>query len=223
MRSDGVEAALDFLRRAVVTGQFVPGEKLNQADIAAKLGMSRIPVREALGILAAEGALTYEKNRGYTVPKMTAAILDQIYRMRTLLESDLLRHAHRPSTAERANLTSINKRMQRAARSDNLADFVRLNREFHFAVFELGDSPLIVQVVDRLWSQSEPYRAMYLYDSRNAEQSAGEHQQLIEALSRLDVERCIEISDEHRSNVLKHVRGVLAMQISVFGGLAISR
>lgn len=220
MRSDGVETALDFLRRAVVAGEFVPGEKLNQADIAAKLGMSRIPVREALGILAAEGSLTYEKNRGYTVPKMTVAILDQIYRMRTLLETELIRNAHSPSTAERANLTAINERMQAAAKSDNLADFVRLNREFHFAVFELGDAPLIVQVIDRLWSQSEPYRAMYLYDSRNAEHSAGEHQQLIEALVRRDVDRCIEISDEHRSHVLNHVRRVLAMQTRVFGGLA---
>jgi DNA-binding GntR family transcriptional regulator len=220
VESDGVEAALEFLRRAVVVGQFTPGEKLNQANIALNLGMSRIPVREALGILAAEGSLNYERNRGYTVPKMNVATLDQIYRMRALLEADLLRHSRRPSAVERANLTAINKSMQTAAEDGNLADFVRLNREFHFAVFDLADSPLVVQVVERLWRQSESYRAMYLYDSRNAERSAGEHEQLIEALTRLDIERCIEVSDQHRLSVLNHVRGVLAMQASMAGELA---
>ncbi|MFF5987082.1 GntR family transcriptional regulator [Prauserella flavalba] len=209
MRSDGVAAALGYLRDGIVAGRFTPGEKLNQEDIAQALGMSRIPVREALGILAAEGAVEYVKNRGYTVPKISVELLDEIYRMRTLLESDLLRHIHQPSPEEIRDLNDINDRMREAADSGNLADFVPLNRRFHFAVFELGDAPLMTKMIDRLWTLSESYRALYLYDSRNAARSWHEHRELIEALESMDLERCVSISDAHRRSAQDHVRGFL--------------
>ena len=210
MRSDGVAAALTFLRGGIISGELTPGEKLNQADIARALGMSRIPVREALGILASEGAVDYERNRGYTVPKMTTAMLDEIYRMRALLEDDLLLGIRKPTAAEVTHLHEINDQMSRAATGGDLSQFVPLNREFHFAVFELGQAPLMVQMIDRLWAMSESYRAIYLYDSRNAERSADEHRQLIEAIQAMDLPRCVQLSRSHRGVSQQHVREFLA-------------
>jgi DNA-binding GntR family transcriptional regulator len=171
--------------------------------------MSRIPVREALGILAAEGAVGYERNRGYTVPKMTAATLQQIYRMRALLEDDLILGARKPTAAELDGLHAVNERMTEAALAGDLAAFVSHNREFHFAVFALGEAPLITQMIDRLWAMSEAYRALYLYDSRNAERSSDEHRQLIAAFEAMDLERCVEISEAHRAAAYNHVRDFL--------------
>jgi DNA-binding GntR family transcriptional regulator len=209
MRSDGVAAALAYLRGGIVSGEFTPGEKLNQSDIAEALGMSRNPVREALGILASEGAVDYEKNRGYTVPKMTAATMDEIYRMRALLEDDLIRGIKQPTQDDIKHLDAINDRMTEAATSGDLASFVVLNREFHFAVYNLGQAPLMTQMLDRLWAISASYRALYLYDSRNAERSSAEHREIIDALQSMDLERCVAISAAHRGAAHHHVRDFL--------------
>jgi DNA-binding GntR family transcriptional regulator len=209
VESDGVAAALAFLRAGILAGDFTPGEKLNQSDIADALGMSRNPVREALGILASEGAVDYEKNRGYTVPKMTAETMDEIYRMRALLEDDLIRGIQQPTEADIDNLHAINDRMNAAAKSGDLAAFVVLNRDFHFTVFALGQAPLMTQMLDRLWAISESYRALYLYDTRNAARSSEEHRQIIDALQARDLQRCVTISAAHRGSAHHHVREFL--------------
>jgi len=96
--ADAVAAAL---RRALHQGRWAPGAALRQEELAAEFGVSRIPVREALGKLQAEGLIVVEPNRGAFVASLNAPEVDEIFDLRVLLECDALRHAipqHTPRT-----------------------------------------------------------------------------------------------------------------------------
>jgi DNA-binding GntR family transcriptional regulator len=90
------EPVVDALRAAIIAGDFAPGEQLRQATVAERFGVSRIPVREALRALAAEGLLCHAPNRGYFVKKLDVAEMEQLYWMRGLLEQRVLQTATRP-------------------------------------------------------------------------------------------------------------------------------
>lgn len=207
--SRSVESALSHLRAAIVQGDLTPGESVNQADVAETLGMSRIPVREALGILAAEGSLRYTTNKGYTVPKLRLADLSQIYRMRALLEDDLILSIPDLPDQRIEWLSSLNAQMEVAAEADDLPEFVRLNRDFHFAIFGLAQWSLITQELDRLWSMSDGYRAIYLYEPHTSERATRQHREMIEALRRGDLADCVRLTRMHRSRAQEHVARLL--------------
>ena len=83
----------DYLRHAILTGAIGPGEWIRQEEVAARLGASRLPVREALRMLEAEGLTEHEPNKGARVPRLSMHEVDVIYRMRERLEL-----GHRPSS-----------------------------------------------------------------------------------------------------------------------------
>src|SRR5258705_13989902 len=82
--------AADRIRDLIVRRQLLPGEKIGQVELARRLGVSRSPLREALRTLESEGIVTYEKNRGYLVARLDADELAQVYRLRAILEAELL-------------------------------------------------------------------------------------------------------------------------------------
>ena len=83
------EAVLVELRGRILRGDLAPGSPLRQEDLAASLGVSRVPVREALRMLESEGHVTYTPHRGYRVPELDLDELDEIYHLRALIEDDL--------------------------------------------------------------------------------------------------------------------------------------
>ncbi|HEY5331983.1 MAG TPA: GntR family transcriptional regulator, partial [Solirubrobacterales bacterium] len=80
------EHAVESLRRTLIAGELKPGERVRQEEIAARLGLSLAPVREALAVLEQEGQLTYQPRRGYFVTELDLADLREIYELRRLVE-----------------------------------------------------------------------------------------------------------------------------------------
>jgi DNA-binding GntR family transcriptional regulator len=210
--TDSVTRALNFLRHAILAGSMTPGEKVNQNHMAELIGISRIPLREALGILATEGILSYELNRGYTVPKLRLKDAKQIYRMRQLLEDDLIRQIAKPTSEDLIRLHNLNDSMVLAIKQPDLGAFVRLNREFHFALFEMSKADLIIAEVDRLWAKSDGYRAIYLYEPQTAERATLDHERIIDAVSSGDTELTVRLLHEHRAGAEKYVCRLLAIR-----------
>lgn len=210
MTSESVTRALEYLRQAIVQGWLTPGEKVNQNSIAELTGVSRIPVREALGILAAEGSLTYLPNRGYAIPKLRVDELRQIYRIRTLVEDDLVSQIVDPDPRKLRDLTKLNEKMIVAARNGELPEFVWLNRQFHFNVLGLSGQDLMLAEISRLWAMSDAYRAIYLYEPRTAEAATHDHIDIIDALSTGQLERCAVLLHEHRTRAQDHVTRLLS-------------
>jgi DNA-binding GntR family transcriptional regulator len=176
------------IRGLIIDRVLLPGEKILQVELAERIGVSRSPLREALRTLEAEGVVAYEANRGYVVARVGDEDLAQIYRMRELLENELLRTARRPDKM----MVSIDER--------DVAAVQRYNREFHFAIFDLSPLGQIRKEVARLWQMSDIYSAAWWRRQPEAKKRINaEHKAIISALRKFDVDKLVEICATHRT------------------------
>ena len=194
----GVDKCLSLIRSMLLAGELLPGEKVQQAALADALGMSRIPVREALSKLHSEGVLDHKPNTGYTVARFNSEDLSEIYLMRRLLETELIRTVELDRVDVRA-LQALHKRMIAAAKSLDPEEFQALNHDFHFAIFSASPLQVVPQELERLWYMSGFYRSMYLYETETTSHLIEEHQAIIDAVKAGDLKTLVKRTDEHRS------------------------
>ena len=132
------------IRGLIIDHVLLPGEKILQVELAERIGVSRSPLREALRTLESEGVVAYEINRGYVVARLDDDDLAQIYRMRELLEDELLRTVRRPDPAVLSELKDLNDKMMISIDERNVSEVLRYNRDFHFRIFDLdGAGPYV--------------------------------------------------------------------------------
>lgn len=197
--ADGTNLARDGIRRLILSRQLYPGQQLRQAELAQLLNISRSPIREALQGLLSEGLVDHHPNRGYFVTRLSGDMLKQIFLMRRLLETEVLGDCAWPKPATIRKLRGINARIAAAAERHQVADFVLINREFHFEIFRLSGLNFVLEELDRLWAMADPYRSLYLWDKDAQAQTLSDHEQLIDALERQDRADLIAASDRHRA------------------------
>src|SRR5207248_5337784 len=136
----------DKLRNAILNGTFKPNEKLNQAELAEKLNVSRIPTREALRTLEAEGLVTFYPRRGAVVSTMSPEEIEEVYEIRILLEiSAAQRAVKRMDESEVRQVRDIQEEM---ARTTELDVWVRLNDDFHQAIYRPSGWTRLLSVID---------------------------------------------------------------------------
>jgi DNA-binding GntR family transcriptional regulator len=197
-QAKSLERALAQLRAKVVGGELMPGEQIRQQEMAEELGVSRVPLREALNVLADQGLLLHRPNQGYFVAKRAPNEQAEIRRMLQLLENELLASIVWPDAKELSRLAKLNQQMKDAARSADWTPLVALNREFHLRIFSLSPYGLILGEVQRLWSLADPFIAtkMSLPDARA--RTVQEHDLIVDALRLQDMAICLAEMDAHR-------------------------
>jgi DNA-binding GntR family transcriptional regulator len=203
-------AVLAELRSRILTGTLAPGTALRQDDLAAELGVSRVPLREALRILESEGHVTYAAHRGYRVVELSLADLTEIYRLRTVIEDDLARAAIAVlGPAELSAIVAAHEPLAHLEESGepDLADLARANRSFHWAILRPG--PRAHRVLTNLWDASDAYRAHWFALRTNVERGAREHAEVLAAVRRRDAEAVVRLLDEHRSGAVTALREIL--------------
>jgi DNA-binding GntR family transcriptional regulator len=176
----------DHLRSAILGGTIGPGARVRQEDIAQQLGASRLPVREALQMLAAEGLVEHEPNKGARVPWLSMHEVDVMYRMRERLEPLALTESLPALTA--ADLVRLDD-IQRAIESGVDVDgFLALDREFHLLTYSACAIDQLTTTVTRLWNATQYYRRAFMQltgPSRRWVVNA-EHRLLLDAVERRD-------------------------------------
>lgn len=200
------EVAVSELRDAIVRGDLPPGSPIKQDATARELGLSVIPLREALKTLAGEGIITYRPQRGYAVAELHPDSVDGIFRVRELLEGEAERIAvRRIGPAGIEEMRAAMRDQAQAAVAEDAVGVIKNNRRLHFVLFELCDNPLLLRYVRQTWDALDPHRALSYRrglaqgDTSRAIQIHQEHQDIIAALDDGDHDRAILLLAEHRA------------------------
>lgn len=147
------------LRALLVSGRLAPGEKLSLRRVATALGVSMMPVREAVNRLVADKALEVLPGKAVRVPVLTLAQFRDLTRVRLVVEGFAAEEAAKHATEEQiAEIASHEQAFRDAARSDppDLTGAVAANRDLHFALYEAAGMPLLVETIERLWLKAGP-------------------------------------------------------------------
>jgi len=204
-------AVLQELRQRIIRGTLRPGDQIFADEIGEELGVSRIPVREALRVLEGEGQVAYEPHRGYFVAELRLEDLLELYLMRRLLESEAIRRSVPRLDAESyARMDAAMEELDAAHAASDINAHVAANRRFHFAFLEQLDMPRLLRQIQVLYDQCDPYGSLYYNASRNRERVRREHHALIKAAKRHDAEEVARLLTEHRAHVVDALRDTLA-------------
>ncbi|MFF9197831.1 GntR family transcriptional regulator [Streptomyces sp. SBR177] len=198
------------LRRAITTGELRPGDPIRQDALAARLDVSRVPLREALKALEAEGLVVHHVHRGYYVAELSLADLEEIYRIRRLLETEAVRTAlvRAPDGLADA-LERVQEEVERAARAGDVTVMAEANRRFHFTLIEASGMPRLVRLITTLWDATDAYRALYYAEDPHRERAVHEHRAVVSAVAEGDEEAAVRWLDEHRDHAVAALRRVL--------------
>lgn len=197
-----VSLAAREIRKLIVSGELVPGDKLNEPPLAEKLGISRPPLREALRTLESEGLLEQSPRRGYRVVSMTDTDIDEIYSLRRALEMFALdRLLARKDPGAYSSLDPIMKAMRAAARRGDRPAVVQANIDFHTALVDAAGHRRLSDTYRSLMVQMQVSMAANVL---NEERSKGDlskgcdrHAELLECLRSGDADRIRREFEEH--------------------------
>ena len=189
---------LDAIRDGILHGNYPEGEPLRQDALADELGVSRIPIREALRQLEAEGLVTFSPHRGAIVSSLSLAEIEEVFEIRANLEPDLLRRAlPRLTTYQLDQADEILDRYAEALRGGDVAQWGELNWEFHSSLWAPADRPVTRAILHRLHQQSDRYLRMQLALTHGETLANDEHRAIAAAARSGDSKLACQLMKEH--------------------------
>ncbi len=195
----------EVVRRRILSGGIAPGTPVRQDVIATELGVSKIPLREALGRLEQDGLLTSYPNRGYVVRPMSMGEASEIFALRLKLEPGAVADGAGRATAEdhaaaRAALEALEKNQDMDG-----ADHVTQNRLFHLSMIQPA-GPVTFQLLTRLLILSERYVRMHLEPKGREDRAKREHRAILDAWTAGDTPLVEGLIREHIQATLDDLR-----------------
>lgn len=198
------EAVLDALKHAILTGRLLPGQALVENDLAAQLGVSKTPVREALKTLAGAGLVTMSPYKGATVRTVDDTLVHSVYDIRLLLEPEAVRRAVALNAVPAGTPVTASGHWQAAAESlehadhcTDRADRSMANRDFHRALYVGCGNELMVGILDGLRDQTALVSTVVWDRTPSWEQEAAEHRAILDAVLAGAAERAAVLLREH--------------------------
>jgi DNA-binding GntR family transcriptional regulator len=197
------------LRDAILNGVFQPGQMLRQDEVAARLGVSRSPLREALPRLEADGIVILHPRRGYAVASLDPKQITEVFDLRCLLETELARRAIPNRTeADIAMVYGIASEMAALAqRTDDAsrAKWFDLNMRFHTALLRPADCPHHLRALDHSRNLIESYIRTETRLTGDLTEAQEEHRQLAQSFVIGDAERFITLTREHSEHTRRRL------------------
>ena len=179
----------EFMRSALANGELLPGQKLSARTLIDRLGVSQTPVREAMLQLVAERALTMHRNKSVTVPVLSADDYIELRDIRVALEGLACRCAvEHVKSSDIVALGKLHRQMMIAKRGADYRSTMRLNREFHLAIYALSRRAELVALIESLWVRTGPYLNLIYRDASVKLPKTHEHEGLLAALKLRDAD-----------------------------------
>ena len=199
------------IREKILTGAIKAGEPLRQAALADELKVSRIPVREALLQLEAEGLVEFEAHKGATATKLSAEQVTELFELRALLECELLRLAI-PNLTE-AELAQSEQLLQQMASAfhdvGTKSSWSELNTRFHLSLYKAADRPLTFEIVQNLIVNSDRYIRVHLLLAGGINKADPEHSALLNFCRKRQVKEACQLLHNHITGAAKEIVNIL--------------
>lgn len=199
------QQAYRYIREQILNGQFTGGMRLQAADIAAAVGISRMPVREALRQLDSEGLVTIRPNRGAVVTELTAPDIEELFEMRAVFEALAARSALPNLTGHTIEELEFRLNRMDHARGDPRL-WLERHSDFHDYLCQQSKRPRLTAEIKRLRTAVQPYLLMYIDVYAETEMEGYEHATLMEAVRSGESDR-LETAVRH--HVLSASRGIV--------------
>lgn len=206
------EQALISLRRDVTFGVFEPGQKLKLEELQTRYGFSSSPLREALSKLSQEGLVRADERKGFRVAEMSRADLQDITRMRLMLDVQALQSAMQAGDAEwEATVVAAHYKLDKLERAlpegpvvlDEV--WVSTHRAFHLSMLGGCESPRLLQWCANLFDQAERYRQFSARHRKTNRRKAAEHRRLMETVIKRDIPTACQLLGDHISSTQHNV------------------
>ncbi|MGA1286887.1 MAG: GntR family transcriptional regulator [Rubrivivax sp.] len=190
----------DVLAR-ILAGELKPGQRINEPDVASRLGVSRVPVREALRELESSGLVASRKHAGVFVRELTVREVADLYDLRAALDAHAGQRAAALPAPARAGLCATLEQhtaaMREAARGPDLHAYYGANLDFHWALVAAAGNQALAKHYRDVVQQLHLSRLKNLSSATSMQASMAEHAQIVDALAVADAPRCARLMAEH--------------------------
>jgi DNA-binding GntR family transcriptional regulator len=206
-RGSSSDMVFDALRDAIIRGQLAEGEILRQDTLAQMFNISRIPVREALQRLEAQGLVTSTRYKGVVVTPMSIAEIEEVFEFRALLEPRVIAFAVPQMSA--ASLEQARAYCEAFAAETQATRWGDLNRQFHSALYADAHRPYFMSVIDKTNDRIDRYVRAQLELTHGMERARRDHQAILDACLAGDAQAAADLTREHIVNAGKTLVGFL--------------
>ncbi len=192
-----------IIRKSILSGEISSGSELSLTDVAAKLGISRTPVREAFQTLETEGLLSLRMNKGAIVNKIDKAFIEDHYSVRCLLESEAIKKAMQ-NNMDLAPLKKVQLDAEEDPRIMNDEQFYSdYNKTFHYLIWKGSKSPKLMSLCEMLWN-GPSYGLLEPHDNHQLK-SLNEHSRILDRMIQGDVEGACKAMEYHLNRSMENM------------------
>ena len=204
------ELVYQRLRAQILFGEMAPGQAVTIQGLTESLNAGMTPVREAIRRLISDGALVFQDNRRVSVPALSPGDIEQITFLRKTMESELARRAARRMTPTIVDqLQQLDRAVDQAIASGDVAGYLQRNYDFHALINALADAPILTDLVDRLWLRFGP--SLRVVCGRFGTQNLPDrHKDLLAALGAGDGSAAARAMQQDVEQGMQLIAGVLA-------------
>ena len=195
------DVVFNTLREAILKGELKPGERLMELQLAAKLGVSRTPIREAIRMLEQEGLAVTIPRKGAEVAKMTEKDMEDVLQIREALDELAAKIACEQISEEQLEeLVATMHEFEESTKTDNVKKIAEADVKFHDIIYQSTGNPNLVNMLNNLREQMYRYRVEYLKDENNYPTLMKEHKDIVEGLVRKNKMQVTETMHQHVKN-----------------------
>lgn len=198
------EAVAEALRVEIAEGRLTQGSALRQDDLAARFGTSRIPIREALRTLQAEGLVTYSPNRGAVVTIVTAREIQEMLEVRIALECHAIQIAV-PLTAC-SDIEKMRSILDAYDVEPDPSAWSAMNWQFHWALYTPSDCRRLLEAIEQNWKRFSSAARVQISTLAGRERPQREHHQILKFVERGDASGAAALLEEHIRDTQRSIR-----------------
>jgi len=213
-RQSLTSAVADRLREQIIRGEIPEGAQIRQDAIATQFHVSRIPVREALRQLDAEGLIAIVPNRGAIVPALSPDDIEELFSIRALLEPEVLKLSIPQLTDQDFSEAAaiLRKYGSELRREDHVSAWGRLNWQFHSILYSRAVLPRFMAVIRNVNNSGERYTRLQLYLTHGIKRANEEHHKILELCRNRDVPAACTLLRDHILHAGQSLKEVLQLK-----------